>query len=86
MKIIAMDGLMARCEEKGLQRDVSLLMLQHEELKVQDYVVVHLGFAIETITPEEAQYTWKIFEEIDEKIASYEEHDACCIGRPGTRR
>ena len=54
MRIITMDGLVARCEAKGAERDVNLLMLQHEELKPQDYVVVHLGFAIEKITPEEA--------------------------------
>ncbi len=64
MRIMSMDGLIARCEAKGAERDVDLLMLQHEELKPQDYVVVHLGFAIAKITPEEAQYTWKIFDEM----------------------
>ena len=64
MQITAVDGFIARCEAKGVEREVNLLMLQHETVKPQDYVVVHLGFAIEKITPEDAQYTWKIYDEM----------------------
>ena len=64
MQIIARDGFIARCEAKGVEREVSLLMLQHEELQPRDYVVVHAGYAIQKVTPEEARATWDIYDRI----------------------
>ena len=43
MQIREIDGFVACCEAKGVQRDVSLFMLQDEPLKVDDFVVVHVG-------------------------------------------
>jgi len=64
MRINTMDGFIARCEAKGVEREVNLFMLQHEDLKPQDYVVVHAGYAIQKITPQEAQATWEIYDQI----------------------
>jgi hydrogenase expression/formation protein HypC len=64
MRIIAINGLMARCEAKGIERDASLLMLEHEQLKLGDYVVVHLGHAIDTVTPEHAAEAWAIYDQM----------------------
>lgn len=55
MQIKEIQGFTARCEAKGVERDVSLFMLQHEELQLDDFVVVHLGYAIQKITPQEAR-------------------------------
>ena len=64
MQIQQIDGFIARCEAKGVTRDVNLFMLQHEELEPQDFVVVHVGYAIQKITPQEAQSAWEIYDEI----------------------
>ena len=64
MRIIAIDGLVARCEAKGVEREINLLMLQHEQLKPRDYLVVHLGYAIQKITPQEAQSAWALYDEM----------------------
>ena len=64
MQIKEIDGFVARCEAKGVQRDVNLFMLQHEELAPEDYVVVHVGYAIQKITPQEAQSAWEIYDEM----------------------
>jgi len=64
MQIKEIQGFTARCEAKGVERDVSLFMLQHEELQLDDFVVVHLGYAIQKITPQEARSTWELFDEI----------------------
>ena len=37
MQIKTIDGYTARCEAKGVQRDVSLFMLQDENLQLDDY-------------------------------------------------
>lgn len=64
MKIKEINGLMARCEAKGVERDANLLMLMHEELAVGDYIVVHLGRAIERVSAEEAKTAWALYDEM----------------------
>jgi hydrogenase expression/formation protein HypC len=64
MRVVAIDGLLARCEAKGVEREASLLMLEHEGVTVGDYVVVHLGHAIDRVTPEQAAEAWTIYDEM----------------------
>jgi hydrogenase expression/formation protein HypC len=64
MQIKGIDGFIAHCEAKGVSRDVNLFMLQHEELEPQDFVVVHVGYAIQKITPQEAQSAWEIYDQM----------------------
>ncbi|MGD8909850.1 MAG: HypC/HybG/HupF family hydrogenase formation chaperone [Chromatiales bacterium] len=64
MQIKEINGFTARCEAKGIEREVSLFMLQHEELQPDDYVVVHVGYAIQKVTPQAARSAWEIFDEM----------------------
>ncbi len=64
MQIKQIDGFNARCEAKGVEREVSLFMLQHEPLEDGDYVIVHVGYAIQKVSPEEAATAWKIYDEM----------------------
>jgi hydrogenase expression/formation protein HypC len=64
MRIKQIDGFTARCEAKGIERDVSLFMLQHETLKPDDFVVVHVGYAIQKVTPQEARSAWEIYDQM----------------------
>ena len=64
MRVVEIDGFMARCEAKGVERDVSLFMLQHEEVAADDYVVVHVGYAIQKVTREEARSAWEVYDEM----------------------
>lgn len=64
MQIMSADGFVARCEAKGIARDVSLFLLQHETVEPGDYVIVHAGHAIEKITEERARSTWALFDEM----------------------
>ena len=64
MKILAIDQFMARCEAKGIERDVSLFMLQDEAVQTGDFVVVHNGYAIQTMSAAEAADAWQIYDEM----------------------
>lgn len=64
MKIISIDGFKAKCEAKGIQRDVSIFMLQHDKVKVHDYVLIHVGYAIQKISKAEAVTAWQIYDEV----------------------
>ena len=64
MQIKSIDGFVARCEAKGVERDVNLFMLQYEELREEDFVVVHVGYAIQKVTPQEARSAWEIYDQM----------------------
>ncbi len=62
MQIQSIDGFLARCTAKGVEREANLFMLQHELPAVGDYVVVHLGYAINRVSPEDAAAAWELFD------------------------
>ena len=64
MRIIEIDGFTARCEARGIQRKASLFLLQHENLRVGDLVMIHVGNAIQKMTEEEAHSAWELFDEM----------------------
>ena len=64
MQIKSIDGFNANCEAKGVQREVSLFMMQDEEFRVDDFVVVHVGYAIQKITPAEARTAWDLYDQM----------------------
>jgi hydrogenase expression/formation protein HypC len=66
MQIQVVNGFNATCEAKGVLRDVSLFMLQHESLQPGDHVLVHVGYALQKITSQEASLTWQLLDEISE--------------------
>lgn len=64
MRVMAIDGYMARCEAKGIERDVSLFLLQDETPRPGDFVMVHVGYAIQTMTEQEARSSWELYDQI----------------------
>lgn len=64
MQIKAIENFTARCEAKGVERDVSLFMMQDEQLEVDDFVVVHVGYAIQKISHQEAQTAWELYDQM----------------------
>ena len=64
MQIKSIEGFVANCEAKGVHREVSLFMLQHEECQVDDYVVVHTGYAIQKISEQEARTAWELYDQM----------------------
>jgi len=64
MRVTEIDGLAARCEAKGIERVVSLVLLQEQGVQVGDFVIVHLGTAVGTVPPEEARSAWALLDEL----------------------
>jgi hydrogenase expression/formation protein HypC len=64
MQITKMDGLNAHCAAKGVERDVSLFLLQDEAINIGDYLLIHVGYAIQKISDEEALSTWELLDQI----------------------
>jgi len=69
MRVKSIDGFQAICEAKGIEREVSLFMLQGEDVSLGDHVMVHVGYAIQKVTAQEAQSTWDLLDEVLEHHA-----------------
>ncbi len=61
MQIKSITDGVAVCEIDNVRREASLMML--EEANVGDFVLIHAGFAIERIDPDEAELTLKALRE-----------------------
>ncbi len=70
MEIVAIDGYRAQCRAKGVEREVSLFLLQEEPVAPGDFVMVHVGYAIQKMTHEDARSAWELIDEIDEMLAA----------------
>src|SRR3569832_80199 len=57
MQITAIDGHRAHCEAGGIEREVSLFLLQDSDVATGDYVLVHVGYAIQRLDPRYARET-----------------------------
>lgn len=64
MKLEKIEGNIGVAEYKGVKCQVRTDLL--ENVSVGDYIIVHAGFAIQTLDEEDALETLKIFEELDE--------------------
>jgi hydrogenase expression/formation protein HypC len=67
MRIIEIEGFQARCEARGIERQANLFLLQHEDLKVGDMVMIHVGNAIQKMSEEEARSAWELYDEMLER-------------------
>ena len=62
-KVVALgDDDMADVELEGVIKEVSLALLDGVELG--DYVILHVGYALAKLDPDEAQKTLKLFAEM----------------------
>jgi hydrogenase expression/formation protein HypC len=64
MQITAIDEFQCVCEARGVEREVSLFLLQGEDVSPGDFVLVHVGYAIQKVTESEAAESWELFDEI----------------------
>jgi hydrogenase expression/formation protein HypC len=64
MEVVAINGFLARCQAKGIEREVSLFLLQDDPIAIGDFVMVHVGYAIQKMTPQEARTTWELLDEM----------------------
>ena len=64
MQITSIDGFQCVCSARGIEREVSLFMLQHEDLQPGDHILVHVGYAIQKVSEQEAADSWALFDEV----------------------
>ncbi|MGO9391151.1 HypC/HybG/HupF family hydrogenase formation chaperone [Rhodoblastus sp.] len=56
-----LDGDMARVTLDGVQKIISLALV--EDVRVGDYVILHVGYALNKLDPDEAEETLRLLAE-----------------------
>lgn len=64
MRVVSIAENMAEVDAAGVRARVSLELV--DEVVVGDYVIVHAGYAIQRLAPEEAEETLAILERLRE--------------------
>jgi hydrogenase expression/formation protein HypC len=64
MRVLSKEGFNCVCEAMGVRRTVSLFMLQDTKVAPGDYVLVHVGYAIQKISARDAAASWELFDQV----------------------
>ena len=64
VEIVDAENQIAKVEVSGVRRNVNIGMLEKEDARVGDYVLIHVGFAMSKIDEKEAEETLRILREI----------------------
>jgi len=84
-KVVSIDEEKQTCavDTMGISRDASLAMMAQGDVKIGDFVLIHIGFVMNKISVEEAEASLETYREIlslmdeDERRSSIEEDDNC---------
>jgi len=61
-KIIDINGVMATAEVGGVCKEISLALV--DDIAVNDYVIVHVGYALNRLDPKAAEETLELFRQV----------------------
>jgi len=64
MQVEHVEGFIARCNANGVRRDVNLFLLQDQALSPGDFVLVHVGYAIQKVSPVSARSAWELYDQM----------------------
>jgi len=80
---VSEDKTMCTVDTLGVQRDANLMMMEDDDVKVGDYVLLHIGFVMNRIDEEEALASIETYKEIlqamdeEERKQAILEDDEC---------
>jgi len=60
-EVITIDGETGKVDLGGVHKEISLALV--EDVQVGDFVLIHVGYALNKISPEEAEHTLALFAE-----------------------
>lgn len=64
MQIRTITGHTAVAHANGIEREVELFLLQDRALAPGDFVLVHVGYAIQQVAAEDALVAWELHDAI----------------------
>jgi hydrogenase expression/formation protein HypC len=73
---ISEDKTICRVDTMGVQREANLMMMGDDEVKIGDFVLLHIGFVMNTIDEKEALASIETYREILELMNEEERQQA----------
>lgn len=66
VEIVDAENHIAKVDVGGVRRNVNVGMLEEDDVRIGDYVLIHVGFAMSKIDEREAEETLRMLKEIGE--------------------
>jgi len=73
VEIVDVENSIAKVEVGGVRRRVNIGMLDKDDARVGDYVLIHVGFAMSKVDEKEAEETLRTLQELGEYQAEFEQ-------------
>ena len=73
VEIVDEENSIAKVEVGGVKRNINIGMLDKEEARVGDYVLIHVGFAMSKVDEQQAEDTLRVLKEIGEFDLEFEQ-------------
>lgn len=65
VEMVDVENHIAKVEVGGVKRNVNIGMLNEGDVKIGDYVLIHVGFAMSKVDEKEAEETLRLLRELD---------------------
>ncbi|MGM0594749.1 MAG: HypC/HybG/HupF family hydrogenase formation chaperone [Pseudomonadota bacterium] len=66
MRVESIQDHLARCSAAGVEREINLFLLEGEPVAVGDFVMVHVGYAIQKVDPEAAEQSRALYAQMQD--------------------
>jgi len=65
VEIVDEDNQIAKVDVGGVKRNINIGMLDKDDARIGDYVLIHVGFAMSKIDEKEAEETLRLLRDLD---------------------
>lgn len=72
VEIVDAENRIAKVDVGGVRRNINTGMLDEDEARVGNYVLIHVGFAMSKIDEQQAEETMRVLREIGEYDAEFD--------------
>ena len=69
------ENQIAQVEVGGVRRHINIAMLDRDDLRIGDYVLIHVGFAMSKVDEKEAEATLRLLQDLgsyEAEVAQFE--------------
>lgn len=73
VEIVDEENSIAKVDVGGVKRNINIGMLDKEDARIGDYVLIHVGFAMSKVDEQQAEETLRVLKEIGEFDSEFEQ-------------
>ena len=73
VEIVDEENSIAKVDVGGVKRNINIGMLDKDEARIGDYVLIHVGFAMSKVDEQQAEETLRVLKEIGEFDSEFEQ-------------